>query len=59
MHKRCIGIKSKQNDNSKFKCQTYANQETYTAKDCVGIELNGHFFEISEKFCYISDIVGA
>ena len=50
MHKRCIGIKGKQNDNSKFKCQTCANQETYTAKNCVGMKLN---------VCYVSDIIGA
>ena len=29
------------------------------AKDCAGMELNGQFFEIAEKFCYIGDTKGA
>ena len=59
VHKRCSFIKAKQNDNSKFKYQTCTNQETYMAKDCAGMELNGQFFEIAEKFCYIGDTKGA
>ena len=30
----------------KFKCQTYANQQTDKAEDCPGIELNGQSLEI-------------
>ena len=29
------------------------------AEDCPGIQLNGHSLEIVEKFCYLSDTIGA
>ena len=36
VHKRCI--KGKQKEDSKFKYQTYANQQTDIEADCPGIE---------------------
>ena len=32
------------------------NQQSHIA-DCLGIELNGHFQEIVEKFCYLGDTI--
>ena len=39
--------------NSKFKCQSCANQQVNIAEDCPGIELNGQSLEIVEKFFYL------
>ena len=50
MHKRCSGIRGKVKENSKFKCQTCANQQTDVAVDCPGIELNSQFLETMKKF---------
>ena len=43
-------MKVKQNDNSKFKYQTCANKETYTEKNCAGMELNGQFLKSWKSF---------
>ena len=55
VHKRCSGIRSKLKEDSKFKCQTYANQQRDIADDCLGMKLSGHSLEIVEKFCYLAD----
>ena len=34
VHKGCSGIRGKLKEDSKFKCQTYANQQTGIAEDC-------------------------
>ena len=55
VHKRCSGIRITPPPprNSKFKCQSCANQQVNIAEDCPGIELNGQSLEIVEKFCYL------
>ena len=55
VHKRCSGTRSKLKEDSKFKCQTYANQQRDIAVDFLGIELNRHSLEIVERFCYLGN----
>ena len=57
MHKGCSAIRSKLKEESKFKCQTCANEQTGIAEDCPGIELNGHFLEVVEKLCYFGNTI--
>ena len=52
MHKRGSDIRGKLKEDSKFKCQTYADQQTDIAENCPGIE-------IVEKVCYLGDTIGA
>ena len=59
MHKRCSDIRVKLKEDSRLKCQTYANQQTDIAEDYPGIELNSQSFEIFEKFCCFRDTIGA
>ena len=49
MHERYSGIKGKLKYDSKFKCETCANQQTDITEDCPGIELNGEPFETVEN----------
>ena len=41
LHKRCSGIRDKLKEDSKYKCQAYANQQTGIPDDRPGIESNG------------------
>ena len=52
IHKRCNGIRGKLKEDSKFKCQTYANLADI-AEDCPATELNTQSLETMEKFCYL------
>ena len=56
MHERYSGIKGKLKYDSKFKCETCANQQTDITEDCPGIELNGEPFETVENF-YLGDTI--
>ena len=58
VHKRCSGIRGKPNKDSKFKRQTYTNQQTDTAGNCPSTELNGLSIENMEMFFYLGDIIG-
>ena len=55
VHKRRSSTRSKLKENSKFKCQTCANQQRDTAVDFLGIELNRHTLEIVERFRYLGN----
>ena len=54
MYKRCSGIRGKLKDDSKFKCQTCANQRIDIAEHCQSKELNGQSLEIVERKCLSS-----
>ena len=55
----CSGIRGSLKEDSKFKCQRCANQQTCIAEDCLGTELDGQSLEIMENFCYFGDTVRA
>ena len=59
MHQRCSGIRGKLKKDTKFKCQTFANQQAGIAQECLDTELNGQSIEIVEKLCYLGDTIGA
>ena len=59
MHKRCSSIRSKLEEESKFKCQACVKQQANIVKVYPGIELNGQSLEIVEKFCYLDGTIGA
>ena len=59
VHRKCSGIRGKLKEDSLFKYQTCANQQTNIAEDCPGIELNGRSLEIVEKFFCLSDTIEA
>ena len=46
-------------EDSKFKCQSCANQQTNIAEDCPGVELNNQSHEVVEKFYYLGGTIGA
>ena len=56
VYKRCSGIRGKLKEDSKFKYQTCANQQTGIVQVCPDIQLNSQSLEILEKFCcYLGD----
>ena len=59
VHQRFSGIRVKLQEDSKFKRQTYANQQTDIADDFPHVESNGLSLEIAEIFCYLGKTVGA
>ena len=59
MHKRCSGIRGKLKKDSKFKCQTCANQERNRHSRGLSKHKNDQSLEILKKFCYFSDKIGA
>ena len=59
LHKRCGCTRGKLKEDSKFRCQTYANQPTEIAKDCPNMVLNRQSLEIAEKFSYLGVTIRA
>ena len=50
VYKKCSGIRRKLKENSMFKCQKCANQQTDIAEDSSGIELNASLLKLWKSF---------
>ena len=57
--KRSSSTRGRQKEDDDFECRTCASQETEADKNCLGIKLNGQSLEVVERFCYLSDTIGA
>ena len=59
MHRRSKGIRGKLKQDSKFRRQTYANQQSDITQECPDIELKCQSLEIVKKLCYLGNKNGA